>query len=267
PDRRSGAAPLRAARLRGGGAHRRPPERGARAGRPVRVAPGRFRRGPARRRSRRRPGPGREAPVPARRSERRPATLGWAHALRGARSARGAGRRRRSGGGPGGEGPGLLAALLVHGGAPVSADRLIEDLWEGRPPGRPLNTLQTKVSQLRRALGAEQVPRTPAGYRLRLEAGGLDAARFRDAVEEAHRAGGPSERARLLTGALRLWRGPAYADFAGAAFARDEAARLEELRLDAAECLAEARIELGDADGALPDLRELVGAHPLRERL
>ncbi|WP_344092045.1 BTAD domain-containing putative transcriptional regulator, partial [Nocardiopsis composta] len=161
----------------------------------------------------------------------------------------------------------LLAALLVHGGAPVSADRLIEDLWEGRPPGRPLNTLQTKVSQLRRALGAEQVPRTPAGYRLRLEAGGLDAARFRDAVEEAHRAGGPSERARLLTGALRLWRGPAYADFAGAAFARDEAARLEELRLDAAECLAEARIELGDADGALPDLRELVGAHPLRERL
>src|SRR5690606_26619276 len=67
--------------------------------------------------------------------------------------------------------------------------------------------------------------------------------------------------------ALRLWRGPAYADFAGAAFARDEAARLEERRLDAAECLAEARIELGDADGALPDLRELVGAHPLRERL
>ncbi|WP_017593893.1 BTAD domain-containing putative transcriptional regulator [Nocardiopsis potens] len=160
----------------------------------------------------------------------------------------------------------VLAALLVHGGAPVSADRLIEDLWEGRPPGNPLNTLQTKISQLRRALGADQVVRTPAGYRIRLEEGGLDAERFRGAAEEAHRAD-PSERVRLLTGALGLWRGPAYADLADAAFTRAEAARLEELRLDAAECLAEARIELGDADGALPDLRELVGEHPLRERL
>ncbi|MFW5417726.1 AAA family ATPase [Nocardiopsis sp. CNT-189] len=161
----------------------------------------------------------------------------------------------------------VLAVLLVHGGAPVSADRLIEDLWEGRPPGNPRNTLQTKISQLRRVLGADQVVHTPAGYRIRLEEGRLDADRFRRAAEEAHRAGGPSERARLLTGALRLWRGPAYADLADAAFTRAEAARLEELRLDAAECLAEARIELGDADGALPDLRELVGGHPLRERL
>jgi DNA-binding response OmpR family regulator len=47
----------------------------------------------------------------------------------------------------------LLADLLVHEGQPVSADRLVDDLWGDRPPGNPLNTLQTKISQLRRALG------------------------------------------------------------------------------------------------------------------
>jgi DNA-binding SARP family transcriptional activator len=46
----------------------------------------------------------------------------------------------------------LLAELLVQQERPVSVDRLAEALWHGRPPGNPLNTLQTKVSQLRRAL-------------------------------------------------------------------------------------------------------------------
>jgi DNA-binding SARP family transcriptional activator len=28
----------------------------------------------------------------------------------------------------------LLAILLLHAGEPVSRDRLVEDLWDGRPP-------------------------------------------------------------------------------------------------------------------------------------
>lgn len=55
----------------------------------------------------------------------------------------------------------LLANLLVHGGGPVPADRLIEDLWPSGPPGGSANTLQTKVSQLRRVLGRERVVREP----------------------------------------------------------------------------------------------------------
>jgi DNA-binding SARP family transcriptional activator len=50
----------------------------------------------------------------------------------------------------------LLAGLLVHQGQPVSVERLAEALWRGRPPGNPVNTLQTKVSQLRRALEAAE---------------------------------------------------------------------------------------------------------------
>ena len=161
----------------------------------------------------------------------------------------------------------VLADLLVHDGRPVSADQLIEDLWEGLPPGRPLNTLQTKISQLRRALGAERVLRSPAGYRVRVEEGELDSARFRRAVEKADRIDDPGARARLLAEALDLWRGPAFADFADEPFVRAEAACLEELRVGAAERLAETRIEAGEGAGAVAGLRELVEEHPLRERL
>jgi predicted ATPase/DNA-binding SARP family transcriptional activator len=161
----------------------------------------------------------------------------------------------------------VLANLLVHHGRSVSADQLIEDLWEGRPPGRPLNTLQTKISQLRRVLGPERVLRSPVGYRIRVEDGELDAARFRLALREADRTDDPGARGRLLTEALGLWRGPAFTDFADAAFVRAEAARLEESRVEAAECLAESLIETGEGAGAVAGLRELVREHPLRERL
>ncbi|GAB3728399.1 AfsR/SARP family transcriptional regulator [Nocardiopsis nanhaiensis] len=160
----------------------------------------------------------------------------------------------------------LLANLLVHHGRPVSTDRLIEDLWEGNPPQRPLNTLQTKVSQLRKVLGAERVLRAPAGYRVRVGDGELDADRFRRAVEEGERAGEPGIRGRLFSEALDLWRGPAFSEFADAAFVRAEAARLDELRVEAAEYLAEARIGTEENPKAVAGLRELVEEHPLRER-
>ncbi|WP_017626202.1 BTAD domain-containing putative transcriptional regulator [Nocardiopsis chromatogenes] len=153
----------------------------------------------------------------------------------------------------------LLADLLVHGGRPVSADRLVEDLWPEHAPGRPLNTLQTKVSQLRKAIGADRVLLSPAGYRLRVDGGEVDADRF----ERAAAAGG----AGALAGALGLWRGPAYAEFAEAPFAREEAARLEELRLSAVEALAEARADSGGAAAMAAELGALARAHPLRERL
>ncbi|CAM4008504.1 BTAD domain-containing putative transcriptional regulator [Nocardiopsis rhodophaea] len=161
----------------------------------------------------------------------------------------------------------LLAILLVHRESPVSADRLIEDLWDGRPPGGPLNTLHTKISQLRRSLGREQVVRHPAGYHLQVEEGDLDASVFANLVERARTAGTPRAQAVLLTEALELWRGPAYADVADRVFARAEATRLEELRLAAVEHLAEARLEFGEHDALTTELNGLVERHPLRERL
>ncbi|MEQ4716711.1 BTAD domain-containing putative transcriptional regulator [Nonomuraea sp. B19D2] len=154
----------------------------------------------------------------------------------------------------------LLADLLAHGGGPVSADRLIDDLWGARPGRNPVGTLQARVSQLRHSLGdPRSVVHGPAGYRLAVA--DSDALRFRSLVER--RSPGLRLRAAELDHALSLWRGPAYADFADAGFARAEAARLEETRLAALEEQAEVRLELGEP----VDLGDLVARHPLRERL
>ncbi|WP_435238246.1 BTAD domain-containing putative transcriptional regulator [Streptomyces sp. YPW6] len=163
----------------------------------------------------------------------------------------------------------LLADLLAHDGGPVSTDRLIHDLWGDAPPGNPAGALQAKVSQLRRALGRERVVRQPPGYRLRLDHGTdeVDADRFRALVTEARSVRDPGTRAELLTRALGLWRGPAYADFADAPFARETAQRLDEQRLSVLEEQAETRWEAGDHLLLAGELADLVARHPLRERL
>ncbi|MFI5480665.1 BTAD domain-containing putative transcriptional regulator [Streptomyces rubiginosohelvolus] len=163
----------------------------------------------------------------------------------------------------------LLADLIAHDGGPVSADRLIHDLWGDAPPANPAGALQAKVSQLRRVLGRDRVVRQPPGYRLRLERGTdeVDADRFRVLVTEARPVRDPGTRAELLTQAIALWRGPAYADFADAPFAREAAQRLDEQRLSVLEEQAEARWEAGDHVLLAGELADLVARHPLRERL
>jgi predicted ATPase len=173
---------------------------------------------------------------------------------------------------PGAKERALLADLLVHAGRVVAADRLVEDLWGERPPGSPANTLQGRVSALRRALGpagpALVVTRPPGDA---LEAGPeqLDAGRFERLVAEATALGpdaGPGA-ARLLAEALALWRGPALAEFADRPWAQAEAVRLEELRLAAREALVELRLAAGGHAGLVGELEGLVGAYPTRERL
>jgi predicted ATPase/DNA-binding SARP family transcriptional activator len=167
----------------------------------------------------------------------------------------------------------LLADLLVQQGRPVSADRLAEDLWHGKPPGNPVNTLQTKVSQLRRALegaepgGRDLVVYQPPGYLLRAGHDAVDAQRFQDLVTLACETEDSQARAALLSEALGLWRGPVLAEFGDEAFARAMIARLEEQRLTALEHHAEARLELGQHGLLADELGELVAQNPLRERL
>jgi len=170
---------------------------------------------------------------------------------------------------PGAKERALLADLLVHAGRVVSADRLVEDLWGDDPPGNPANTLQGRVSALRRALGtagAGLVVTRPPGYVLEADPGQVDAARFERLVGEAGRAAGDAA-AGPLAEALGLWRGPALAEFADQPWAQAEAARLEELRLGAVEALVELRLAAGDHTGLVGELEGLVAEHPTRERL
>ncbi|GGP64947.1 AfsR/SARP family transcriptional regulator [Saccharothrix coeruleofusca] len=167
----------------------------------------------------------------------------------------------------------LLAALLVHEGRPVSADRLADLLWPQSPPGNPVGALHTRVWQLRRALeaaepgGGELVVSHPPGYLVDLSAAQLDAAVFTELTAAARDAADPRARAALLDQALALWRGEVLADFADEEFARPTAARLHEQRLTAVEERAEAMLELGEHSVLVGELTDLLARHPLRERL
>ncbi|HEV3464199.1 MAG TPA: BTAD domain-containing putative transcriptional regulator, partial [Actinomycetota bacterium] len=173
---------------------------------------------------------------------------------------------------PGAKERALLADLLVNAGRVVPADRLVEDLWGDQPPGNPANTLQGRVSALRRALGrggSGMVATRPPGYALDADPGQVDAGRFERLVAEAMAApaGEGPRAARLLEEALGLWRGPALAEFADQPWAQAEAARLEELRLAATEALVELRLAAGGHAALVGELEGLVAAHPTRERL
>ena len=160
----------------------------------------------------------------------------------------------------------LLAMLLLRVGEPVAADRLIEDLWAGRPPATAAKVLQTYVSRLRKALGEEAIVTGPGGYELRVEADGVDLHRFERLVREAREAE-PAAAAQGLREALALWRGPALAEFAYESWAQGEIGRLGELRLSALQDRIDADLALGRAGELVGELERLVAEHPLSERL
>jgi DNA-binding SARP family transcriptional activator len=158
----------------------------------------------------------------------------------------------------------VLALLLLDAGRVVSTDRLIDLLWGEQPPPTAATSLQNFVSQLRKLVGAKVLVTRPPGYRLEIALEQLDLERFRRLVEGARQAQ-PEERAAKLREALALWRGPPLADFAFEAFAQNEIARLEELRLVALEERTEADLEAGRHAELVGELEQLVSQHPLRE--
>jgi WD40 repeat protein/DNA-binding SARP family transcriptional activator len=165
----------------------------------------------------------------------------------------------------------VLAVLLMHANEPVSADQLALALWGDGAPAGAAGTVQVHVSRLRKALGdAEVVTTTPAGYRLRVRPGELDAHRFEQLVERGRRAlaaGQPQEASAILRQAASLWRGPPLADLAYEPFAQTEIARLEEEQLAALEARIEADAAAGRHAELVGELRQLVARHPTRERL
>ncbi|MFF7758970.1 BTAD domain-containing putative transcriptional regulator [Streptomyces griseorubiginosus] len=167
----------------------------------------------------------------------------------------------------------VLALLLCARGRVLSADRMIEQVWEGRPPTRALASLQAYVSNLRRILEPGRAPRARAeilvsdatGYAVRVPDEAVDAWRFENAVCRAREATSAREARELIEEALGWWRGPAYAEVADAEWALAEVARLDELRLSAQELLIDALIRDGRWSEAVASAEMLTREHPLRE--
>jgi predicted ATPase/DNA-binding SARP family transcriptional activator len=162
----------------------------------------------------------------------------------------------------------LLLRLALDPGRVVTSGQLVDAVWDSQPPAQATNALQALVSRLRRLLPGV-LESHPSGYRLDVPADAVDAVRFEALARAGHeRLGRDPERARELLGeALALWRGPALADAATAAFAGPATARLDDLRRNALEDRVEADLAAGAGEELVAELEELVAAHPLSERL
>ncbi|WP_433654871.1 BTAD domain-containing putative transcriptional regulator [Nocardia sp. CA-128927] len=170
----------------------------------------------------------------------------------------------------------VLALLIVHSGHVISTQQITEEIWGFAPPGRSTATLQTYVSRLRRSLTdahpgvdtGNPVAHRACGYQLLIDRDCIDSYRFEEAVaagQESLRHGHFAVAQQRLIGALELWHGTPYAELADYRFAADEAARLEQIRLNAVTGHAEATMALGQHERVIAALDDEVRHHPLHE--
>ncbi|MFI1915989.1 BTAD domain-containing putative transcriptional regulator [Nocardia sp. NPDC020380] len=171
----------------------------------------------------------------------------------------------------------LLARLVVAGGRAVTADRLIEDLWEGQPPASAASVLQVHIHNLRRLMEPDRPRRAQAqiivsesaGYALELAPEAVDAWHFEALLRRyGQQPVGPLElqkRRYSLDAVLACWNGTAFEALTDYAWAAQEAVRLTELRLTAIELRAQIELELHRPTEVAIELRSVFDEHPERE--
>ncbi len=175
----------------------------------------------------------------------------------------------------------LLTRLVAADGEAVTARRLYADVWQPTVelPHQDLrnrNEVQKRILELRRAFdragpghGARIVrtDRLPTArgaestYRLDLSDDELDSTEFTRLVGDALRAA-PASAVRLLTDALRLWRGRPLTEVRDEEYARAPALRLTQLRETALRELIAGHTALGRYELALPVAEQTARERP-----
>jgi DNA-binding SARP family transcriptional activator len=174
----------------------------------------------------------------------------------------------------------VLAVLLANHGTVVSADRLIDAVWEDKPPPKALASLRAYVTNLRRILAvpSEESPAAKVrlvsrayGYQLTLlEGDSVDLHRFEALVKDGRAAlirGAAADAFELLSAALMLWRGDPFGEFSHCDFAHVDATRYTALRNTAVEARFDAALQCGDGADIIPEIQAAVAADPTEERL
>src|SRR6516162_8457818 len=113
----------------------------------------------------------------------------------------------------------------------MAVETLIDEIWGETAPPSARKTLQTYVSNLRRALGPDAIATHPSGYSLSLRAEDTDVGCFRALVrqgEQALRAGRRGAARQALADAIALGRGRPLAGVGPHTGLAAEAVRLEE---------------------------------------
>ncbi|WP_433687844.1 AfsR/SARP family transcriptional regulator [Micromonospora carbonacea] len=173
----------------------------------------------------------------------------------------------------------LLTLLLLHANEPLPVSRIVDGLWNDRPPRSAVAALQMYISAVRRILtpnwaesgAGRQHPillTRPFGYVIRVGNGQLDVHRFRSLAAEGRRQlaeGRCAEGGELFRRALAVWRGPALVDAGRSDAIGRHAVRLETERL----ALLQERIGVDLCQGRslelVGELEELCTRYPLRE--
>ncbi|MGW1728322.1 BTAD domain-containing putative transcriptional regulator [Streptomyces sp. NPDC002306] len=167
----------------------------------------------------------------------------------------------------------ILALLALTPGRVVPVDTMVDAVWNSNPPPTARTQVAICVAALRKlfksaGVSDDVIVTAHPGYVLNTEGHRFDSADFTHLVEQAEQAvaeGRLTDAAQLHGQAQRLWRGPAFAGV-GAQPIEDEAARLEEHRLNAYDDLTLVHLELGRHQELIPELAAMVREHPLRER-
>jgi len=160
-------------------------------------------------------------------------------------------------------------SLALNRGNPVSADRLIDQLWGDGRTAKPANALQAQIVQLRRTLGASAIVTSESGYALEISAADLDAARFEDLVAEGRRLSAEGEVARasaVLGDALRLRRGEPLSS-SPMPVSPTPSGPSQRVSPGGNRVQGRSDLELGDHNELVGELEALCRDHPLRERL
>ena len=163
----------------------------------------------------------------------------------------------------------LFAYLVVNRQRPRSRAALVDAVWPVEPPGTPESALNALLSKLRGVLGRDAIagraePRLvlPAGAYVDLEAAAerLHEAESATSMRDWHRAWAPA-RAALHTSERGFLEGH------DAPWIDDVRRSLEDIRLRALECVAEAGAGLGGPELAATERagRALIEAAPFRE--
>ncbi|MFI0820735.1 AfsR/SARP family transcriptional regulator [Streptomyces sp. NPDC021098] len=169
-----------------------------------------------------------------------------------------------------------VLAVLVHArGEPVTADTLMERVWDGDPPPTGLDTLQSYLSRLRGRLSQAVGDRagverpSPRLYRLRVNPEDIDLLRFQRLRDDAGAAAARGERERavgLLRAAEELWRGEPLTEFTGA-WAAAARTRLVEDHRRVREQRIRLQLESGQHADLIGELRELAAQNPYAQKV
>ncbi|KAB8190983.1 SARP family transcriptional regulator [Nonomuraea phyllanthi] len=167
----------------------------------------------------------------------------------------------------------MLTMLLMEPNRTVPLERLMAALWEDSPPNSAMYNLRSYANKLRQALtdghNSRVITRRP-GYALEVNGGELDSVEFAGRLRQGQAdlsKGAPREALRHLSAGLALWRGRPAEDVPRTVPVAPWLDALEEQRCLALESYAAARLELGEHEIMVTDLRTLVSRHPTRERM